>query len=40
MSPATAALLSELLPRYLDPDFYKVVNGDIPQTTKVLIIYS
>ena len=33
--PATSSLLVELFPRYLDPDLYRVVNGDIPVSTKV-----
>ncbi|KAI0052155.1 NAD-aldehyde dehydrogenase [Auriscalpium vulgare] len=35
-SPATAALLAELIPKYLDPELYAVVNGAIPETTKLL----
>ncbi|KAI0048149.1 NAD-aldehyde dehydrogenase [Auriscalpium vulgare] len=35
-SPATAALLAELIPKYLDPELYSVVNGAIPETTKLL----
>ncbi|EMD33385.1 hypothetical protein CERSUDRAFT_117998 [Gelatoporia subvermispora B] len=35
-APATAALLTELLPRYLDPTVYRIVNGGIPETTKIL----
>lgn len=30
-----AALYAELFPKYLDPDLYRVVNGGIPETTKV-----
>lgn len=32
---ATATLLTELIPQYLDPDVVRVVNGAIPETTKV-----
>ncbi|KAF8226652.1 NAD-aldehyde dehydrogenase [Tricholoma matsutake] len=35
-SPAVAALLTELVPKYLDPDLFRVVNGAIPQTSKLL----
>ena len=27
--------MAELIPKYLDPDTVRVVNGDIPETTKV-----
>ena len=33
-----AALYTELFPKYLDPDLYRVVNGGIPETTKVLTL--
>ncbi|KAF7363850.1 Aldehyde dehydrogenase [Mycena sanguinolenta] len=33
--PAIAALLTELIPKYLDPSLVRVVNGAIPETTKV-----
>ena len=33
--PATSALVSELIPKYLDNDLYHVVNGSVPETTKV-----
>ncbi|KAH9836489.1 NAD-dependent aldehyde dehydrogenase [Rhodofomes roseus] len=36
LSPATAALLTELIPKYLDPDLVRVVNGGVPETTKIL----
>ncbi|KAJ7631341.1 NAD-aldehyde dehydrogenase [Mycena polygramma] len=36
MCPATAALLNELLPKYLDPSLVRIVNGAIPETTKLL----
>jgi hypothetical protein len=35
MTPAFSALLAELLPKYLDPELYRVINGAIPETTKV-----
>ena len=34
-SPATSALFAELIPKYLDPELYHVINGAIPETTKV-----
>ncbi|KAJ6618864.1 NAD-aldehyde dehydrogenase [Mycena sp. CBHHK59/15] len=34
--PAMAALLTELFPKYLDPELIRVVNGAIPETTKLL----
>ncbi|KAF8142975.1 NAD-dependent aldehyde dehydrogenase [Mycena galopus ATCC 62051] len=34
--PATAALLADLIPKYLDPSVIRVVNGAIPETTKLL----
>ncbi|KIY63773.1 NAD-aldehyde dehydrogenase [Cylindrobasidium torrendii FP15055 ss-10] len=36
MTPATSALLSELLPKYVDRHVIHVVNGSIPETTKLL----
>ncbi|KAF9802238.1 hypothetical protein IEO21_09917 [Rhodonia placenta] len=36
LSMATATLLTELIPQYLDPDVVRVVNGAIPETTKIL----
>ncbi|EPS94633.1 hypothetical protein FOMPIDRAFT_1026135 [Fomitopsis schrenkii] len=36
LSPATAALFTELLPKYMDQEAYRIVNGAIPQTTKIL----
>ncbi|KZT03863.1 aldehyde dehydrogenase [Laetiporus sulphureus 93-53] len=36
LSPANAALLAELLPKYLDPDLYHIVNGGVPEATKIL----
>ncbi len=35
MTPAFSALLAELLPKYLDPELYRVINGAVPETTKV-----
>lgn len=35
-SPASAALMEELIPRYLDPEAYAVVNGGVDQTTVLL----
>ncbi|KAJ7749555.1 NAD-aldehyde dehydrogenase [Mycena maculata] len=34
--PAVASLLHELFPKYLDPSLIRVVNGAIPETTKLL----
>jgi len=36
LAPATSALFAELIPRYLDPELYYVVNGGVPETTKLL----
>lgn len=36
LSPKSAALLEELIPKYLDPDCYHVVNGGVPETTELL----
>ncbi|KAL1706589.1 Aldehyde/histidinol dehydrogenase [Schizophyllum commune] len=33
---ATAALWAELVPQYFDPDVVRVINGGIPETTRVL----
>lgn len=30
-----STLLAEIFPKYLDPALYRVVNGGIPETTKV-----
>lgn len=38
LSPAFSALVAELVPLYLDPHVVRVVNGAIPETTKVNII--
>ncbi|OJT03594.1 Aldehyde dehydrogenase family 3 member B1 [Trametes pubescens] len=35
-TPAFSALLAELLPKYLDPELYQVINGAVPETTKIL----
>ena len=34
-SPAIAALFAELVPKYLDPQLARVVNGGVPETAKV-----
>lgn len=34
--PASAALMKELVERYLDPQSYVVVNGAVPETTALL----
>jgi acyl-CoA reductase-like NAD-dependent aldehyde dehydrogenase len=36
MTPATAALMAELIPKYMDPRVVRVVNGGIPETTALL----
>jgi len=36
LTPAFSALLADLVPKYLDPELYAVVNGGIPETTKIL----
>jgi aldehyde dehydrogenase (NAD+) len=36
MAPHTAAALAELVPRYLDSDSIKVVEGGVPETTALL----
>ena len=35
LTPAFSALVAELVPKYLDPELYTVINGAIPETTKV-----
>ena len=35
--PATSSLLAELFPKYLDPKLYRIVNGEVPVSTKVRI---
>ncbi|KDQ07572.1 hypothetical protein BOTBODRAFT_59883 [Botryobasidium botryosum FD-172 SS1] len=34
--PKTSSLFAELVPQYLDPELYKVVNGGVPEATKLL----
>lgn len=34
-SRATSSLLAELLPKYLDPSLYAIVNGGVAEATKV-----
>lgn len=34
-SKATSSLLAELLPKYLDPSLYAIVNGGVAEATKV-----
>jgi len=34
--PTVAALLAELFPKYIDPSLVRVVNGAVPETTKLL----
>jgi aldehyde dehydrogenase (NAD+)/aldehyde dehydrogenase (NAD(P)+) len=36
ISTAVSALMTELIPRYIDNDVLRVVNGAIPETTKLL----
>ncbi|KAH9840961.1 NAD-dependent aldehyde dehydrogenase [Rhodofomes roseus] len=36
LCPASASLLAELIPKYLDPELVRVVNGGVPETTKIL----
>lgn len=36
LSPATAKLLAELIPKYLDPKAYAVVNGAVTETSELL----
>ncbi|KAI0035803.1 NAD-aldehyde dehydrogenase [Vararia minispora EC-137] len=36
LTPAFSALLADLVPQYLDPALYRVVNGAVPETTKLL----
>ncbi|KAI0301623.1 NAD-aldehyde dehydrogenase [Multifurca ochricompacta] len=35
-TPAFSALIADLVPKYLDPDLYTVINGGVPETAKVL----
>ena len=39
LSVRTAALLEDLLPKYLDPECFHVVNGGIPETTALVKCY-
>ncbi|KAH9060605.1 NAD-aldehyde dehydrogenase [Lactarius vividus] len=34
LSPAFSALVAKLVPKYLDPELYAVINGAVPETTK------
>ncbi len=34
-TPTFSALLAELVPKYLDPELFQVINGGVPETTKV-----
>ena len=36
---ATAALWAELVPQYFDPDVVRVINGGIPETTRVRVYF-
>ncbi|TFY58654.1 hypothetical protein EVJ58_g6288 [Rhodofomes roseus] len=36
LSPASASLLADLIPKYLDPELVRVVNGGVPEITKIL----
>ncbi|ORZ31478.1 Aldehyde/histidinol dehydrogenase [Catenaria anguillulae PL171] len=36
VSPHTAQVLADLIPKYLDPRFFQVVNGGVPETSEVL----
>ncbi|KAI0064306.1 NAD-aldehyde dehydrogenase [Artomyces pyxidatus] len=36
LAPACSALFAELVPKYLDTEMYSIVNGAIPETTKIL----
>ena len=36
VAPATSALLARLLPQYLDPQCVRVIEGGIPETTRLL----
>jgi len=35
-APATSAMFAELFPKYLDPEYYRVVNGAVEETTELL----
>lgn len=36
VSPATATVLEQILPKYLDNDCVKIINGGVPETTALL----
>ncbi|EIN08576.1 NAD-aldehyde dehydrogenase [Punctularia strigosozonata HHB-11173 SS5] len=36
LTPTCSQLMADLFPKYLDPDLYAVVNGAIPETTRLL----
>ncbi|KAJ3270552.1 Aldehyde dehydrogenase 3 member I1, chloroplastic [Borealophlyctis nickersoniae] len=36
LAPHTSQMYAELLPKYLDPELYQVVNGAVAETTKAL----
>lgn len=36
ITPHLAQLLADIFPKYLDPEAYVVVNGAVPETTKLL----
>lgn len=36
LTPATSSLFAELVPKYLDSDLVRVVNGAVAETTKIL----
>ncbi|KAF8519640.1 NAD-aldehyde dehydrogenase [Hysterangium stoloniferum] len=36
LTPATSQLITDLFPKYLDQDLYRVVNGAVEETTKLL----
>lgn len=38
ISTAVSALITELIPQYIDHDVVRVVNGAVPETTKVRIL--
>ena len=39
LSPNTADALLQLLPKYVDPECYKVVCGGVPETTSLLKVW-
>jgi aldehyde dehydrogenase (NAD+) len=34
--PTFSQLLADIMPKYLDPNAYSIVNGYVPETTKLL----